>query len=100
MSRSYRKNPISSISNGKSEKDDKRRCNRILRRCTKQLIGQWAEVDEDFILPTTNEAFDVAWQGAKDGKHWWGEYASYAKNRPIWRNQPSYRDYYKNVIGK
>lgn len=66
MSRSYRKTPIFGYSCKESEKDDKRRMNRKIRRREnmKDLL------DEGYLPVLKNEAMSE-WDMGKDGKHYW-----------------------------
>lgn len=109
MSRSYRKTPITGITKCRSEKYDKRLCNRIRRSRTNQLIHQWAETDEDLILPDPDEVMST-WDMGKDGRYWQGSYEEYIKG---WENRwfrwwkedgPTkpdyYKDYYRWVLRK
>ena len=67
MSRSGKHAPISGITSAKSEKWDKRVCNKILRlRAKKLLRGDY----DKYIEPLPNECRNV-WKMAKDGKHYW-----------------------------
>lgn len=65
MSRSRRKTPIIGVCGGRrrSEKDDKRLCNRALRRKTKIVVAQ----GEQEVFPVPNEVLDP-WAMPKDGK--------------------------------
>jgi hypothetical protein len=63
MSRSRRKSPVIAITAARSEKQDKRWFNRVLRRRTRQSIHQ-----RNDILPVKNEIL-TTWDMAKDGKH-------------------------------
>ena len=58
MSRSKKKTPIAGITTARSEKDDKRLANRLLRRATR--------LDPEN-APALREVSDV-WNMAKDGK--------------------------------
>lgn len=62
MSRSYKKTNISSNTCAESEKDDKRRANRVFRRRSKEKIKNNKEPLYDI-----NEISDP-WLFAKDGK--------------------------------
>ena len=71
MSRSYRHTTI--IPNGgTSEKDDKKRYNRKVRRNTRELLSTEYEKD-DLILPTKKDLSNV-WDMSKDGKHYLSPY--------------------------
>lgn len=72
MSRSYRKTPITGITTARSEKEDKRFCNRKWRRMVKEALYYNREV-----MPSQREAMDV-WSMGKDGKRWRG----HLKNHP------------------
>ena len=61
MSRSVRKTPIRGFC-ANSEKGDKQKSNKCLRRKCKQLLK-----DEDSVLPIRKEVSDI-WAMAKDGK--------------------------------
>ncbi len=61
MTRSRRKQPICGITKAKSEKQDKRRACRVLRRENKVRLRAGNE------LMTVREASDI-WDMAKDGK--------------------------------
>lgn len=66
MSRSRRKKPFASITVAgfnRSDKEDKRRCNQILRSRNKQLLAK----GDDEKLITKNEALNV-YTFRKDGK--------------------------------
>lgn len=66
MSRSRRKTPIFGHA-GESEKDDKRLCNRKIRRIAKEKLS----LDPDgYLEPLPNEVYNV-WSMAKDGKSYW-----------------------------
>lgn len=69
MSRSKRKTPITGITTAESEKQDKRRCNRILRRVARVMLRVEGEA---YIDPTKHDALDL-WSMSKDGKHYWGD---------------------------
>ena len=66
MSRSRKKTPVSTVACCKSQKRDKRICNRAFRRKSKISLKQGRE------LPyRTREIMDV-WNFAGDGKCYWG----------------------------
>jgi len=67
MSRSTRKLPIAGITICRSEKDDKRKWHRALRRKANQLPTDADELD----FPHRNAVSDPWWMG-KDGKKWFG----------------------------
>ena len=64
MSRSTRKTPVLGMIGGGSEKNDKRICNRRVRRSAKQQLHPDAE---DIIIINKREAYDT-WDMGKDGK--------------------------------
>jgi hypothetical protein len=64
MSRSWRTNPICGITGASSEKDDKRRANKLLRRRVRHAIQTHSEV-----FPVIREVSNV-WGFAKDGKQY------------------------------
>lgn len=64
MSRSRRRTPIRAITTAESEKQDKRKANRSLRRTVRVILLKDPEVD---LLPTIEEVSDV-WDFQKDGK--------------------------------
>jgi hypothetical protein len=66
MGKSRRKNKIFGNAGG-SEKKDKQRCNRILRKKVREKLHK-EDYDAEFPLP--NEVFNI-WSMAKDGKHYW-----------------------------
>lgn len=65
MSRSRRHTPIFGITISQSEKQDKRRANRVLRRVVRQCHGH-----DEKPLPLLREVSNV-WGFDKDGKAWW-----------------------------
>ncbi|MFC4675142.1 hypothetical protein [Dysgonomonas termitidis] len=66
MSRSRKRTPVSTIACCKSQKADKRICNRLFRRESKVLLKQGKD------LPSRlREVMDV-WSFAGDGKRYWG----------------------------
>jgi hypothetical protein len=68
MGKSYRKNPICGITCTESEKQDKRLCNRKLRRNNKRKIAPLDEEDiEGLIFDTKDDAMNI-WAMGKDGK--------------------------------
>jgi hypothetical protein len=73
MSRSKRKSPAGGLAAGRhtSEKDDKRKFNRKMRRINKRLVAK-AEDHDALVLKHKDEVEDV-WGFAKDGKVWWGD---------------------------
>lgn len=68
MSRSYRKNPFGGTCGAHSEKWDKRKANRILRRLNKDNL-QHGEKETFTVM---REASDV-WGMGKDGKNYFPE---------------------------
>ena len=64
MSRSYKKTPIIGHA-GSSDKQDKRKANRNLRRQVKESLAF-----EDYNLPLIREVSDV-YSFSKDGKFWY-----------------------------
>jgi len=76
MSRSRKHTPISGIAIAKSEKWDKRLCNKIIRLKVKKLLGKDYE---EYLDPLPNECRNV-WSMAKDGKHYWNpkKFANYS----------------------
>lgn len=67
MSRSKKKTPASTIACCKSQKADKRICNRVFRRRSKILLAKGRD------LPIRlREVMDV-WGFAGDGKRYWGD---------------------------
>lgn len=69
MSHSYRKTPIFGHTVSESEKKDKRRANRLLRRLSRAMIGQGEEE-----LPNIRDVSNV-WSFDKDGKSYWSDAA-------------------------
>lgn len=65
MSRSYRKHSWVGTTTADSEKEDKRRVNRILRRVVKKRLQE----DEEALLPDIDEVMNV-YNFGKDGKRW------------------------------
>lgn len=51
-----------------SEKDDKRMCNRVMRRVVRNCVRTMADFD-DGVFPVAAEIMDV-WSMAKDGKRY------------------------------
>jgi hypothetical protein len=64
MARSRRRTPIFGITTSRSEKKDKRRANRVLRRTVRQHLP-----DLPALLPLLRELSNV-WSFDKDGKAW------------------------------
>jgi len=64
MSRSRRHTPIMGVTTAESEKQDKRRANRALRRTVKTVLLKEPEAD---VIPTLEEVSDI-WSFAKDGR--------------------------------
>jgi hypothetical protein len=68
MSRSRKKHPITGFTCAKSEKENKRIMNRIIRHKVKtQFKTKDLEELEEFLEPKKDEVMDV-WSMAKDGK--------------------------------
>ena len=67
MSRSRKRTPISGITSAKSEKWDKRACNKVIRLRAKKLLRR---DNDEYLDPLPNECRN-AWSMAKDGKHYW-----------------------------
>lgn len=65
MGKSRKKNPAGGISCCDSEKEDKQKANRKLRRAVKQAIQKDSEV-----IPVLEEVSDP-WVMGKDGKTWY-----------------------------
>lgn len=65
MARSYRKTPIFGNTSAKSEKLDKRLASRRLRAQERQALHSGDDP------PDPRGAYNMAWDGAKDGKHYW-----------------------------
>ena len=65
MSRSRRKNPIISIA-GDSDKQDKRKANRKLRRVVRKTLNT-QEIEDIDNLPTIKDVSNI-WDFNKDGK--------------------------------
>lgn len=71
MSRSYRRTPIFGIASAPSEKADKQRANRTLRRKNRQIM-HLAPLDKDggpvpYLLLEVSDP----WLMAKDGRRFW-----------------------------
>lgn len=66
MSRSYRHESIAGNTCAESEKKDKRRCNKKMRRLAKMFL---AKSHEDFLMPLKGEILDK-WMMAKDGMNY------------------------------
>ena len=64
MSRSVRKKSVAGVTAAASDKFDKQKANRALRRLTKVAMQESAE---DKILPVTREVRDI-WSTTKEGK--------------------------------
>ena len=69
MARSRRHTPIFGITSQESEKADKRRGNRRLRRLVREVV---ATSDAPEVLPALREVSDP-WSMAKDGRSYWKE---------------------------
>ena len=73
MSRSKRKTPIFGVTTAESERSDKQRWHKKLRRKVVSELRQIDETATDGInLPTAKEVSNP-WKMGKDGKLWWGE---------------------------
>ena len=70
MSRSRRKTPITGWCNG-SDKDDKRRANRRLRKRINERLRKERVLSSDKPFPEQKETSNV-WEFNKDGKMWFG----------------------------
>lgn len=81
VSRSRKKSPAGGLAGGRhtSEKDDKRKFNRKMRRVNKKLIDNTDDHDA-LVLRHKDEVEDV-WGFAKDGKTWWGNRRSQKEMR-------------------
>jgi hypothetical protein len=80
MSRSRKKTPVLGMTGCRSEKHDKRLCNRILRSWAKRIIDTCQDFD-NLIIPTKREAMNI-WSMGKDGKH----YTRWRHTRNKWSN--------------
>jgi hypothetical protein len=67
MSRSRRHTPVVGIAMGTSEREDKRKANRALRRGVRTALTRTE--DDPEALPKLREVSDV-WGMAKDGRQW------------------------------
>jgi len=72
MARSRRHTPIASITTATSEKQDKRRANRIHRLAARSIVKRDTDPDAT-VLPIMREVSDE-WSMAKDGRSWFGHY--------------------------
>ena len=70
MARSRRHTPIASITTTASEKQDKRRANRIHRSAARSIVKRDTDPDAT-VLPILREVSDE-WSMAKDGRSWFG----------------------------
>ena len=68
MSRSRKKHAITGVTTARSEKEDKRIINRILRRSARKLLKQ--EDREEAIFPIPDEVMSP-WDMSKDGRIRW-----------------------------
>ena len=71
MSRSQRKSKIFGITKCESEKQFKRKYNRMYRHKVRSMLKD--SIDDgygDVLLPELGEIVDI-WSGNKDGKHYW-----------------------------
>ncbi len=67
MARSRKKTPIGGNAIARSEKYDKQKANRKLRRSVREAVAAEAEV-----LPLLRQVSDT-WTFNKDGKQWFGD---------------------------
>ena len=72
MARSRRHTPIASITTAASEKQDKRRANRIHRSAARCIVKRDTDPDAT-VLPILREVSDE-WSMAKDGRSWFGHH--------------------------
>lgn len=82
MSRSQRKTPVRGMCGSRhhvSEKDDKRRFNRKMRRTNKQILDNTADHDS-LILKHKDEVEDI-WGFKKDGK------VRFNPKDPLWKKE-------------
>jgi len=72
MARSFKKTPIFSSTCAETEKQEKRKANRALRRKVNVELDKVKDVEtaEEIILPEMREVSDT-WTFAKDGKRYW-----------------------------
>jgi hypothetical protein len=73
MSRSKRKTPIRGMCGSRhhlSEKEEKRKFNRKMRRINKKLIA--GAEDHDALVLKHKDEIEDAWGFSKDGKKWFG----------------------------
>jgi len=70
MARSRRKRPIAGITMASSEKWEKRKANRRIRRRVKESLAADPEAE---VLPHRRELSSV-WAMGKDGKRWYDPY--------------------------
>jgi hypothetical protein len=68
MTHSHKKHPIGGFTTAHSEKDDKRRVNRRLRRKINKVLKEDVEKLEEENLKLTNKDISDVWDFAKDGK--------------------------------
>lgn len=79
MSRSYRRKLYGSRFGNRSEKDDKRRANRRMRRVSKHRIAKsWH--DDDLLMPLMDEVANLYDFASDGGKHWVGDWYRRASN--------------------
>ena len=79
MSRSRKKHAITGVTTARSEKDDKRIINRVIRHKVKsKLRKKNIEELENFLEPEKNEIMDK-WNMSKDGKIWFDKKDKYYK---------------------
>ena len=67
MSRSKKKTPIRGVANN-SDKESKRKANRLERKIVKQILHEHADKLDEIELPIKREIKDV-WEFNKDGKY-------------------------------
>lgn len=72
MSRSRRHTPITGVTCSDSEKWEKRKANRKLRRLIREAVRKMVDSEDEPVLPEAREVSDV-WDWSKDGKIYWGE---------------------------
>lgn len=106
MSRSRRKNPVSSITKADSEKEDKRRANRRLRARERQALDKVIQGVVDFVFtelvwPRLREASNV-YKFAKDGKTWWGPIPVHGQGQwsLLFESQKEINDMYRRALKK
>jgi hypothetical protein len=78
MSRSYKRHPIVPYTTAKSEKWDKQKASRRLRKAAKLALAAHAHDDLPADFADLRTVSNV-WVFAKDGRHWWQDPAAYRK---------------------